>query len=110
MAQIITGIAEAKVISSLDTYNHTTLLAAVYQVKVDVTEIPTSGISVVIKQNFSTIVTSLVPAATQNTITIATPINCAISDVISVVITSTSAVEAGPNEFKGLINIHVGPY
>lgn len=108
MAQIISGISETKVISSLDTYNHTTKAASMYSVTVTLSEIPTSGLSIVIKQNSSTIATSIAATPNQNSISLQTVINCALNDVIGIVITSTSAVEAGPNQFKGILNIHQG--
>lgn len=108
MATTITGIMQAKVISNLDTYNHTALQNGVYTVHVQMNEIPPSGLSVVIKQNSSTIVSSSAPAATQSVIDVQALINCAINDVIGIVITSSNAQEAAPNVIKGILKITPG--
>lgn len=108
MATIITRIDQSKVISNLDTYNHTTLAAGMYTVSIQVSEIPPSGVTLSIKQNSSTIASVSVPAAAQQLTQLRVVINCAISDVLGVVIASSTAREAGPNQIKGILNIHQG--
>lgn len=108
MATTITGINQSKVISNLDTYNHTALTTNMYSVKCEISEIPASGVTIAIKQNSTTVVTSAVPAATQSHVVIATVLNCTANDVIGIVVSSAVANDARPNQIKGLINIHVG--
>lgn len=108
MSQIISGITQAKVLNTLDTYNHTALAASMYTVSVELYEIPPSGVTIAIKQGASTIITSAVPAITQNHITVRAALNCAINDVIGVVIASSTASDTGPNAIKAVLNIRQG--
>lgn len=108
MATIISGISKTKVLNQLDTYNHTALANSMYMVKLSINEIPPSGITVQLKQN-STVRASLsVPAATQSPMDIQVVMNCAINDVIGVVIASSTASDQGGNSFKAILNIHQG--
>lgn len=108
MAQILPGIESSHVISRLDTYNHTAELASMYKVSVVMNEIPPSGLSIIIEQNGSPVASSAVPASGQQIVQLQTVLNCAVSDLISVVISSSLAAETGPNIVKGIINIHPG--
>jgi hypothetical protein len=108
MAQIITGISQSKVLSSLDTYNHTAGAAQMYTVNVKMSELPPSGLSIVIQQNGSPMATSVAPAATQGELDLRIVLNCAISDVISVILSSSNVQEAGRNQIKGILNITPG--
>lgn len=109
MAQTITGITQTKILSILDTYNHTAATANMYMVKVDVTETPPSGLIITIQQNSSTVVsTTTAPASTQQLVSLQTVINCAASDVISVILSSSSAADKALNNIRGTLNIHVG--
>jgi len=108
VAQLVTGIGQAKVLNALDTYNHTALTANMYTVSVDMSELPPSGLSVVIKQNGSTMATAALPADSQSNIKLQVVLNCAINDTIGVVLSSAQASDTGLNVVKGLLNIHVG--
>jgi hypothetical protein len=108
MATIITGIGQAKVLSNLDTYNHTTMLASMYNVQVDLSEQPPTGCSITIQQNGVTKAVTPTPSATQLNMKLGVILNCAISDVISVIIASSNTAEAAPNQIKAILKITPG--
>lgn len=108
MATLITGIAQTKVLSNLDTYNHTALTAGMYMVAVRATEIPPSGLLLTIQQNSVTKATAALPAASQSHIELQVVLNCAINDVISVILSSGSTSDTQLNTVKASLNIHVG--
>jgi hypothetical protein len=108
MATTITRIDQSKVISNLDTYNHTALANSVYNVSIQLTEQPPSGISILLQQNSSTKASFSSPAAQQGVINLQVAMNCAINDVISIVISSSSASDQNINAIKGILNIHQG--
>ncbi len=105
MAQTLQNMESTKVISSLDTYNYTIPAAGQYLIQVQMNEIPPSALSVVIKQQTVAKATSDAPAAAQGIVNLQVLLNCALSDVISLEITSATAGEAAPNQIKGIINI-----
>jgi hypothetical protein len=105
---IINTIESAHEISNLDTYQYTVQSAGLYTVSIQLNEIPASGVSIVIKQNGSTMATSLAPSATQSHIELQKLLNCAASDVLQIVISSSSLSDTGPNAIKALLNIRVG--
>lgn len=109
MATTITGITKTKVLSNLDTYNHTTLAASMYNVKCTLSEQPPSGVIITIQQNGVTkATTTTAPAATQQLVELAVTMNCAISDLLSVIITSSNPTDTGKNAIKAILNIHQG--
>lgn len=108
MAQTIVNIEQAKVLNSLDTYNYTVQASAMHMVSISVTEQPPSGLSVVIKQNGTTKATAALPAAGQNHVDLQVVMNCVASDVISVVLDSSSNNDKGINEIRATLNIHIG--
>jgi len=108
MSTTITGIFQSKVISNLDTYNHTALTAGPYMVKVDVSELPPSGLTIAIKQNSTTIATSVAPTAAQGVVSLQAVIFCSVNDVIGVVLSSSQASDSAINSIKGILNIHPG--
>lgn len=108
MAQIIVKESQAWTVCQLDTYNHTATAASPYFVKVDASEIPPSGLSIAIKQNGSTKITSIAPSASQSPISVQIVLNCALNDLISVVLSSAVASDTQLNVVKATINIHKG--
>lgn len=108
MAQNVVNIFQAKVINALDTYNHTALQNSMYKVSVNATEIPPSGLAIVIQQNSVTKATAALPAAAQNHVDLQVVLNCAVNDVISVILSSASNADKGINEIKAILNIHPG--
>lgn len=108
MAQTITGIGKTKILNQLDTYNHTALTTNMYMVSISVSEQPPSGMSILIQQNASTKASFSSPTPTQGVINLQVVLNCTASDVISVVLSSSSANDKGLNSIRGILNIHVG--
>ena len=106
--QIINSIESSKVTTALDTYRHVTTAAQMYTVQVAVSEIPPSGMSIVIQQNGVTKATSTATTTAQTHIDLRVVMNCAASDNIDIILSSSSAVEAGPNQIKAILNIHPG--
>lgn len=100
--------AQTQVISKLDTYNYTVNSAGMHVASIRLTEVPTSGVSIVIKNNSSTIATSTTPTAAQNAINLSATINCAVNDVIGFVITSASPIDNQLNTIKAIVNVHKG--
>lgn len=108
MAQTITKISQTTVINRLDTYNHTAASTSIYGVDVKLSEVPASGISIVVQLNGSTKATSTAPSATQNHIELHTTLNCTATDVISVIISSANAIDKQLNTVQGIIAITRG--
>ena len=108
MAQTITKIEQSNVINILDTYNYTVVVAGPFMVKVDISEVPTSGITIALKQNSSTLLTTAAPTAGQQIISAQVLMNCAVNDVIGVVIASSNPQDSVLNAVKGILNIHAG--
>lgn len=108
MATTITGITQAKVLSNLDVYNHTTTLASMYTVECNLTETPVSALIIIIKQNGSTMASLASPAATQSHMELRTVLNCAIGDVISVTISSALAQDNQINDVRAILKITPG--
>jgi hypothetical protein len=109
VATTITDISQSKVIKNLDTYNHTTLLNAIYMVSISLSELPPSAISIVIQKNGSPVISSAAPAASQSHMELQAQINCVPSDVLSVVLSSSSANDQQFNVLKGILSISAGP-
>jgi hypothetical protein len=105
---IIPRIESSHVIANLDTYAHTALQSSVYTASVSILEIPPSGITVTIKQNANVIASTSVPATSQQQVLLSAVMNVTASDVISIVVASSNAADAGLNVFKGILNIRVG--
>ncbi len=110
MSIILQNMDSSKVVSSLDTYLYTIPADGMYMISVKMTEIPQSSLSVVISQNSSQKAASSTPAAAQQVVDLQIVLNCEADDEIEIAISSSLAREAGPNEIKGLINIHPGSF
>lgn len=108
MSTVITNISKAKVISNLDTYTHTTLQASMYTISLSTSIRPLSGLSIIINKNGTPFATSIVPSATQGIQQLAVTINCAISDVLSVVVSSAATADLRINSIKGILDIRPG--
>lgn len=108
MAQTISGIMQSKVITSLDTYNHTSANGGSYFVSCYVTDIPPSGIVMTIQKNSSTVATATVLSPLQQVLQLSQNIACVANDVISVVLSSAIPLDATPNTFKGILTIRLG--
>jgi hypothetical protein len=108
MSQLIGKISQSKSVSSLDTYNQTIVTAGIYTVSVGFTEVPPSGLNVVIQQNGTQKSSASVLANTQQQLNQQIILNCASADVISIVVSSSNAVDYAPGALKGIINIRQG--
>lgn len=100
-------IAE-KVVNGLNTYQYTVATAAVHVAKIRVPVTPPSGLSIVINQNGSPIATATVPAALQTHMELTASINCAVNDIITWVLTSSTASDEQLNTIQAILNLHVG--
>lgn len=92
----------------VDTLNFTISSAGLYNVQVQSTEVPPSGIAIVVKQNGSTKYTAPVLSPTQGAVQFKTSLLCASSDAISVVISSPSAIDTQLNNVKSTVSIGQG--
>lgn len=110
MAQIISGIGQSKILTSLDTYNHTTLSSGMYKIALRVTDQPPSGLIINIQKNGSTIIGYSTSASTQSHIELQIVTNCAVSDVLTVIISSTTAIDTNINDFKATLVINQGSF
>lgn len=108
MAITISGISKTKVLSSLDTYNHTALQSSIYTVVVQLSEVPPSGMSIDIQQNSSSKASVSAPQASQSHMELQVKLNCTANDVISVVLASSSAIDKQLNNIKATLKITPG--
>jgi hypothetical protein len=109
MATDLGNLLSSKVITALDTYTHTAEATDYYKVDVRLFEMPTSSISIQIKQNSTVIATSTAPTARQRHIELQALISCTTNDVISVVLSSSNAQESATiNQIKAIIDIRRG--
>lgn len=105
---ILPNMRHSQPICSLDTFRHVAAASSMYKVSVDISEVPPSGLSIVIQQNGSTKASSAAPSSSQIHVPLDVVLNCAANDNIDVIVTSSVAGEAGINLIKGSINIHQG--
>ncbi len=83
--------------------------AGLYNVRVQCTEIPPSGLSIVVNQNGSPVYTAATLGQTQSAIQFkAGAILCAAADVITVVFSSSSANDLLLNSVKSNVSIEQG--
>jgi len=105
MATTIANFNHEYLFNTLDTFNYTIQTAGTHRVAVKLTDINTlNGIQIVLKNNSSTLAT-LGSGITGNELNASAVVNCAVNDVIGVVVTSSTASDAGPNQFKGFITV-----
>jgi hypothetical protein len=90
----------------LGTFTYTAALAGVYFVSAQSSVLPPSGLSIVINQNGSPVMTSAAPSAAEQTVNLQDQINCAASDVITVVISSSNANDLMLNTVKTIITLN----
>lgn len=103
-------VSQQNVISGLGSFTHTTLQNSMYYVRVRCSEVPTSGISIVVSQSGSgsASFTSPVPSAAQNHIELRCVINCAINDVITVALSSSTPQDQKLNAVKTTVEMGTG--
>ncbi len=100
----------ANLTSGTDTLNYTVPSggAGIYTVKVDLTEVPVSGISIVVKQGASTRFTAPTISPTQIGQKFKFTYLYADADVIGVVISSSTAIDKVANNVKAIVTIQQG--
>jgi hypothetical protein len=104
------GISEfqSSTLTGLGTYTYTIQTAGLYNISATSLVIPPSSVSIVIKQNGSTIATSNTPSAVQQAINVGLlDHSCAANDVISFVVNSSATSDSLPNTTKTLMNIYL---
>lgn len=106
----ILAINKSVVVPGLGTYTHTipSGQAGLHYFSAVSSENPPSGLSIVINQNGSPVYSSSSPAAAQKIVSAMGIINCAASDVITVVISSSSVIDEQANTVSTIINLRQG--
>lgn len=82
--------------------------AQIYYASVQLSEVPPSGLSVVVKQNASTVYTAAVLSPTQIAQQFKYSQNYSAGDVISVVLTSSTAIDTVANNVKATVAVGQG--
>lgn len=90
------------------TYTIPSGAGGIYYASVQFTEVPPSGISVVVKQNSSTVYTAPTVSPTQIAQQFKYSQIFAAADVISVVFTSSTAIDKVANNFKATVAVGQG--
>lgn len=89
------------VLSALGTYTHTTTASGLYTVEARVNVPPSSSLVITITQNGTTKATSTAPTPHQKEVDLRITLNCAQSDVLNIVLTSSAPVDQQPIALKG---------
>jgi hypothetical protein len=105
MSTILNNMVSSKVLSALDTYVYTTNSSGKHLVSIKAFLPANSGLSVVLKQNSTTIATSTAPTPTQPELNLSALMSITAGDTISFVLTSSAAADQGLNSFKAIIRI-----
>lgn len=94
--------------TGLGTWTITVPTLGIYHASCFLTEVPPTGVSVAINQNGSNIITTgtLNPNATEYNIDCF--IRCAASDVINIVVTSSSSPDLSVQTMKTVMNVRAG--
>ena len=99
--------SESNVATGLGTFSYTALVAGLYNVASQSSVVPPSGLSVVINKNGSPVATSIAPSAAAQVVDIQAQLSCAINDVITVVLSSSTASDLVLNNVKSIITINL---
>lgn len=94
---------QSTVLCGTGTVQHVAASTALYMVSIRTSLPAGSGLSVLISQNGSTIVSSAAPTASQLELDLQTVINCTANDTLAVVLSSSAAADAGLNVLKSVI-------
>ena len=104
---------QAATFAGLGTYTCTLLAAGPYTIEVKSTIPLASGLQIELKQNSTSLVTvggsSTNPSASQGSIGAGAVIQAAANDTVSVILTSSNAVDSVPNNVKTSVNVFLGP-
>lgn len=95
---------KGNVICGLGTFTMTVTTAGIFMMSAVATEVPPSGLSITLAQSGSTSVsvTSTVLSATQNVLALQKLFNCAVSDVLTLTIASSTVSDEQLNTVKTL--------
>jgi hypothetical protein len=107
MATITKGQTVA---NGLGTWSITLTAAGMHTAQMSCNMTPPSGIIMTIAQtgSASSSVSSVAPTPAQNHIELRQQFNCAIGDIITFTIASSSAIDKSLNEVRTIIGLHVG--
>lgn len=96
--------------SGLSTDTHKILVAGLYSLYVSSTELPPSGLVITLSQSGSVTVSVNTPSTSplQQVVNINHQFNCAVGDILSVVLTSSAPLDQPPNMIKTTINLRQG--
>lgn len=83
--------------------------AGIYRVSLQTTFLPGTSLAVVVQQNGSTVFTAPTPSPTQSAIQFQYDLNCAISDTVAVVLTSSNQQDLVLNNIVTTCQIMNGP-
>ncbi len=90
------------------TYTYTVPSAGLYRVSLQTNVTPPSGLSITVVQNSTTVLTAPTFSPTQSSLQFQIDINCSTSDVITVNLTSSTAVDELLNTVKTTCQISNG--
>ncbi len=96
------------VFDGLGTLTNTIATTGLYNVTVTTTDTPSSSLSIVVNQNGSPVYTAPVLSPTQGAIQFKTELVCAATDTITVVLSSSAAVDKLLNTVKSTITLISG--
>lgn len=82
--------------------------AGIYRVSLQTTFTPVSGLTITVKQNGSTVYTAPVPTPTQSALQFQLDLLCAVADVITVNLTSSTPVDQLLNTIQTTCSISNG--
>ena len=117
MTIVIPNFLTQKAVVGLNTYQYTIQTAGVHSCRISVDHLNESTLTVSIVQAGSvntTLATATLPGGTtpagapQGTITLIATANCAASDTISFVLTSSNPADQQLNTVKAKLNVHMG--
>jgi hypothetical protein len=92
----------------LGTLTYTVATTGLYNAQAQCTETPPSGLSIVVQQNGTTVYTAPTVTATQSALQFKTELNCSATDVITVVMSSSTAIDKQLNTVKTTVTIGQG--
>jgi len=107
MANFFSGAKPISIVG-LGTWTHNVTTPGMRYISAVASEVPPSGLSIVINLNGSPIATSVTPSAAQQVVSAQILTQCALNDVLTVVLSSSSPIDNQLNTVKTLINTRAG--
>jgi hypothetical protein len=96
---------QSNLFTGLGTFTYNVTVAGLYFASCTSSELPPSGLSIVINQNGSPVVSSATVQPAQMIVSAQTQISCAVNDVITFVLSSSNANDLSANTIKSTIVI-----